>query len=314
MAHRPKNPLIPTRDGVSPSCVAVPFDKPCPWPTVLDFLADRLPRVARGEWAQRLAAGEVLDDTARPLAPHAPCEPGARVYYYRRLATEAAVPFTETVLFQDAHLLVVDKPHFLPVVPTGRYVQHSLLVRLKRTTGIDTLSPVHRIDRETAGLVVLSVRPQDRNAYQALFRERRVFKHYEAIAPHRADLAWPLVRRSRIAEDPAGFFRMVEVPGEPDSETRIDRTAVQGGWARYALWPVSGKRHQLRVHMNALGLPIAGDRFYPQVRYAAGATEPFDDPLRLLAREIGFDDPVTGETRRFVSRLTLDWPDGPPAD
>lgn len=310
MAHRPKNPNIPAREGVSPSCVAVPYDRPCPWPTVLDFLAERLPAVDRAGWAARLRDGEVLDDAGEPCASDRPCHSGERLYYYRRLQTEQPIPFDEVLLFQDTHLLVVDKPHFLPVVPTGRYVQQSLLVRLKRRTGIDTLSPVHRIDRETAGLVVFSLRPQDRDAYQGLFRDRAVDKLYQAMAPGSPGAA-PLqghVRRSRIEEDPEGFFRMREVPGEPNSETRITEQERQGPWARYALEPVTGKRHQLRVHMAGLGLPLAGDQFYPLVRRGPDEAEDFADPLRLLAQAIAFTDPVTGQPRRFESGRVLDWP------
>ena len=306
VAHRPRNPLIPARDGVSPSCVAVPFDKPSPWATVLDFLSERLPLIPRAGWARRLVAGDVLDDHARPLPPDAPCEPGVRLYYYRRLDDEQTIPFTEEVLFQDAHLLVVDKPHFLPVIPTGRYVQQSLLVRLKRTTGIDTLSPIHRIDRETAGLVLFSLRPQDRNAYQALFRERAVHKVYEAIAPHRPGFNLPLTRRSRIDEDSGSFFRMVESDGEANSETHIELCEVRGAWARYRLSPLTGKRHQLRVHLNALGAPIVGDQFYPTVLRGPDDAEDFAEPLRLLARTIAFDDPVTGLPRTFESQRAID--------
>lgn len=313
MARQPRNPLIPTREGVSPSCVALPFDKPPLWPTLLDFLCHRLPAVPREAWRERMHQGEVLDETGQPLGPDAPFVPGARVHYYRALAHEPSVPFTESVVFQDDQLLVVDKPHFLPVTPGGRYVQQSLLVRLKRTLGIDTLSPIHRIDRETAGLVVFSLRPQDRDAYQALFREREVHKVYEAIAPHDPAMAWPVVRRSRIVEEDGAFFRMTEADGEPNSETSMDLLEERGEWARYRLEPLSGRRHQLRVHMNALGLPIAGDQFYPRVLRGPDEAEDFAQPLRLLAAEIAFRDPVTGGQRRFRSALTLAWPDFRPA-
>lgn len=308
MARPPKSPHIPTRDGVSPSCVALPHTKPAPWPLLLDFLADRLNVVDRAAWAQRLASGEVLDDTGQPLPPDAPFQPGARIHYYRHLDDEPEIPFEEAVLFQDDHLLVADKPHFLPVTPGGRYVQQSLLVRLKRHTGIDTLSPIHRIDRETAGLVLFSVRPEDRNAYQALFRDRAVHKVYEAIAPHRPELGFPLTRHSRIEEDRTHFFRMVEADGAANSETHIEPLEARSTWARYRLSPVTGKRHQLRVHMNALGAPIAGDQFYPEVLRGPDDAENFAEPLRLLARSIAFDDPVTGLARRFVSQRSIDWP------
>ncbi len=308
MARPPKSPRIPARNGVSASCVALPHGKPALWPLLVDFLAERLSGVDRAAWAERLSRGEVLDDMGEPLSPDAPFQAGARIHYYRHLDDEPAIPFEETVLFQDEHLLVADKPHFLPVTPGGRYVQQSLLVRLKRRTGIDSLSPIHRIDRETAGLVLFSLRAQDRNAYQALFRDRAVHKTYEAIAPHRPGLRFPLTRRSRIEEERERFFCMVEADGEPNSETSIEQTEVRGAWARYTLSPVTGKRHQLRVHMNALGAPIVGDQFYPQVLRGPDEPEDFTDPLRLLARGIAFTDPVTGQKRSFRSRLELDWP------
>jgi tRNA pseudouridine32 synthase / 23S rRNA pseudouridine746 synthase len=308
VARPPKNPQIPAREGVSPSCVVLPHHRHAPWSLLLDFLVERLSVVDRATWAERLARGDVLDDAGRPLLPDAPFLPGARIHYYRQLDDEPPIPFEEAVLFQDDHLLVADKPHFLPVTPGGRYVQESLLVRLKRSTGIDSLSPIHRIDRETAGLVLFSVQAQDRNAYQALFRDRAVQKVYEAIAPHRPELDFPLTRRSRIDEDSTSFFRMVESTGEANSETHIDRCEVRGAWARYRLSPVTGKRHQLRVHMNALGAPIAGDQFYPYVLRGPEDAEDFAEPLRLLACAIAFTDPVTGLARCFRSERTLDWP------
>lgn len=310
MSRPPRHPLIPTRQGVSASCVALP-QPPAgthPWPGVLDFLAQRLPRLTLHEWAQRLARGEVLDEAGQPVPPDAPYRGGTRLYYWRTLEDEPVVPFEEQVLFQDEHLVVADKPHFLPVTPGGRYVQQTLLVRLKNRLGLPDLSPVHRIDRETAGLVVFSVRPQDRGAYQALFRERTVDKVYEAIAPASDVHRFPLVRHSRIEEDTEAFFRMTEVPGEPNSETAIDAVERRGVWARYRLAPVTGKRHQLRVHLQALGLPIAGDQFYPTVRRGPEAAEDFADPLRLLAAGIAFTDPVTGTARHFATRRSLDWP------
>jgi tRNA pseudouridine32 synthase / 23S rRNA pseudouridine746 synthase len=316
MAHVPKNPAIPMRDGVSPSCVALPRMRVAPWATVLDFLADRLPRVGRSEWLARMEAGEVVDDDGQPLAPHTPYRHGARVYYWRALPQEPPVPFDAQVLYRDAHLVVADKPHFLPVTPGGRYVQQSLLVRLKRELGLADLSPLHRIDRETAGLVVFSVRPQDRDAYQRLFRERRIHKLYEAIAPAAPQLAWPVVRHSHLLESEDAFYKMREAqPHEgllPNSETRIEPLEQQGPWARYRLAPVTGKRHQLRVHMQGLGLPIAGDQFYPVVRRQPGEPEDYAEPLRLLARTLAFIDPVTGQARHFQSQRVLDWPAPPP--
>ena len=302
MARPPSARTLPTRDGVSPSCVALSVG---PWTTVLDFLAERLPTVSRQAWAARMHNGEVLDEQGHAIHAEQPYASGTRLFYYRHIADEPDLPVQERIVFQDDHLVVADKPHFMPVTPGGQYVRQSLLVRLKRQLGIDTLSPVHRIDRETAGLVLLCVRPQDRNAYQALFRERQVHKVYEAVAPYRADLGLPLTRRSRIEACTTQFFRSEEIEGTPNSETTLSLLQVQGNSALYRLEPVTGKRHQLRIHMQALGLPIEGDQFYPQVLRNAGAAEDFSQPLQLLARSLTFTDPVTGKPRSFASGQSL---------
>ena len=293
---------LPCRDGVSPSCVALPVG---PWPTVLDFLEQRFPTVSRPAWAARLQSGDVLNAQGQPVHPEQPYASGSRLFYYRHIADEPDLPVQERIVFQDEYLVVADKPHFMPVTPGGRYVRQSLLVRLKRQLGIDTLSPVHRIDRETAGLVLLCVRPQDRNAYQALFRERQVHKVYEAVAPYRADLTLPLTRRSRIEACATQFFRSEEIEGTPNSETTLSLLQVQGDSALFRLEPVTGKRHQLRIHMNALGLPIEGDQFYPQVLRGPEDGEDFSQPLQLLARSMAFTDPVTGQPRSFTSGQRL---------
>ena len=309
---RPAPPGFATRDGVGPSCVSLPPDLARAWPTIIDFLVHRFPAIAGHVWQERMAAGLVLDEFGQAVAPERPYQGHIRIYYYRALAAEPRIPFEETVIFQDAHLVVADKPHFLPVTPSGRYLQETLLLRLQRQLGIETLSPLHRIDRETAGLVLFSVRPQDRGAYMALFRNKAVTKHYEAIAPWRADLTLPLTHRSRM-EPGSPFFRQHEVPGEPNSETYIElmerlenRGEPAREVARYRLTPVTGKTHQLRVHMNALDLPIEGDLFYPDVVHGPGAIqEDFDKPLQLLAQSVAFIDPVSGLSRRFESQRQL---------
>nr|WP_231379589.1 RluA family pseudouridine synthase [Polaromonas sp. CG_9.11] len=290
---------LPTRHGVGPSCVSLPAGS---WPTFTDFLAERFPAITRTTWLERMAAGLVADEFGDPVTAQRPFQGHMRLYYYRALPLEARIPFEAAVLFQDEHLVVADKPHFLPVTPSGHYLQETLLVRLKNQLGIDSLTPIHRIDRETAGLVLFSVRPAERDAYQALFRRHEIVKHYEALAPWRPELRFPLQRKSRIVQDQP-FFRQREVPGEANSETHIDVLQIRGEQALYALSPVTGKKHQLRVHMNALGLPIRNDRMYPPVDVT-----PDDDyarPLQLLAKSIAFTDPLSGESRRFESRLGL---------
>ena len=301
---RPRKLALPLLDGVAASAVHCPAGT---WTQVLDFLAERLPRVDRADWLSRMARGEVLDDQGAALSPDAPYRANRRLYYYRLLAAELVVPFEEGIVFQDGQLLVADKPHFLPVTPKGRYVQQTLLTRLIRRTGIATLSPIHRIDRETAGLVVFALQPETRAAYQALFRDRAVHKVYECIAPWRPDLRLPEVYRSRLEEREDAFMQMREVPGEPNAETRICVLEHDAELARYELEPLSGRKHQLRVQMNALGRPIVGDRIYP-VLQPEEAEPDFNAPLQLLAKGIAFTDPITGAARAFSSRLALSLP------
>lgn len=269
------------------------------------MLAECLPAVSKQEWRERMEAGEVVDALGQPVAPEKAFERSARLYYYRHLRDEPELPFSHQVLYEDEHLLVADKPHFMPVVPSGRYVQQSLLVRLKRQLALPELSPLHRIDRDTAGLVLFSVQQSTRGAYQALFRDRSMAKDYEAVAPWNPDLDFPREHRSRMQEAPQ-FFRMEEAPGEPNSHTHMEVVAVHGGWARYRLSPISGKRHQLRVHMAALGLPLRNDPFYPVVNDPPEGD--YSRPLQLLARSLRFIDPLTQQERFFETRLQLQWP------
>jgi len=295
------------RYGVSASCVAVPVRRAgVAGPVALDFLSQRLPVLARAQWAQRLAQGDVLDHAGQPLHTHSLCQPGSLIWYWREVPEEIEIPFTAQVLFQDEHLVVADKPHFLPMTPKGRYARHTLLAQLQRRLGLDSLVPMHRLDRETAGVVVFGVRPAERAAYQGLFRDRQVRKVYEAIAPWRPGLSWPQERRSRLAQG-AHFMQRVEVVGEPNAHSVIELLAHNAHWGHYRLHPHTGQTHQLRVHMHALGLPLWGDRIYPvlQPEPAPGSPADFSAPLQLLAREIAFIDPLTGQARFFRSQQQL---------
>lgn len=294
------------REGVSASRVSTPAG---PWRTMLDFLAERLPLVSREDWQRRLAAGDVLDAQGQALTPAAPFRSQVTLWYWRQLPPEPEIPFHETVLHQDDHLVVVDKPPFLPMTPKGRYVQQTLLVRLKRRLGCETLVPLHRLDRDTAGVVAFGLQPGERSAYQALFRDRTVEKVYEAIAPWRDDLPLPRTEACRLVERSGdAFMQMAVEPGEPNAFTDIALIERRGPWAHYRLTPHTGRKHQLRAQMAALGLPLLGDRLYPVLHPVSHDPAHFGPPLRLLARSLAFTDPVTGEARRFESPRQLEWP------
>ncbi|HQZ32406.1 MAG TPA: pseudouridine synthase [Arenimonas sp.] len=274
---------------------------PGPWGTVLEALCARFPRIDPAQWLARFQSGRVLDASGAPLAADASYRVGLEIQYFRDVPDEAPIPFVEDVLHVDEHLVVADKPPFLPVTPSGPYLEHTLLRRLVRRLDNPHLVPLHRIDRATSGLVLFSAHPDSRAAYQALFRDRRIHKTYLALAAPLPQVSLPHVRRSRIAVgDP--FFRMAEASGEPNSETHIALDADLGACWRYRLTPVTGRKHQLRVHMAALGAPILNDDLYPDLRQNPG-NDP-SRPLKLLAHALAFDDPLTGQPRRFESRRT----------
>ena len=289
----------PGIDGLSASTLQLP---PGPWPTVLDCLCERFPAVARAQWMERMARGRVVDGDGKWVTPDTPHRVGLEVHYYREVAEEPSIPFQEAVLHVDDDLLVADKPHFLPVTPAGGHVRETLLGRLIRRTGNQELVPLHRIDRETAGLVLFSPNPKSRARYSALFRERRIEKRYEALAPALPGVEFPCIRSSRIvAGEP--FFRMREIEGPANSETRIDVLERGDGLWRYALTPVTGRKHQLRVHMAALGAPIANDRMYPSL--VQRAADDHAAPLQLLAKRLSFMDPLSDEVRNYSSNFQL---------
>lgn len=253
-----------------------------------------------------MAKGEVVDETGQQLHPESRYRAGACIFYYRELENETPIPFSESIVYQDEHLLVADKPHFLPVVPAGRFLRETLLVRLRSQGQPDSLAPIHRLDRETAGLVLFSRNPETRGDYTALFRERKVKKVYEALArtPRKSErLDFPLTRRSRIVSGEP-FFRMQEAFGRANAESVIELTCIEGEVARFRLRPLTGKKHQLRVHLAALGFPIVNDRLYPDNAFVqhSDRADDFAKPLKLLARSLAFTDPVTGKEQFFESR------------
>lgn len=291
---------LPIRDGVAPSYLWLPDER---WPSLLAFLASRFPAVTEQEWIERMARGEVVDGRGEPVTPLTPFRKQMRIWYYRELPPETPIPFEEHVLHMDEHLLIVDKPHFLPMIPTGRFVKETLLVRLKKKLGLPDLVPIHRLDRETAGVVIFSHNRATRGIYQSMFQKRTMQKTYEALAAPIRGREFPFVYRSRMV-DADQFFIMREEAGEPNSETVVDIIEQRADAWLYRLQPHTGRKHQLRLHMASLGSPIINDAFYPVALPCKG--DDFRHPLQLLARSITFTDPLTGAERTFTSQRTLE--------
>jgi len=299
---------LPPRNGVCASTLQLP---PGAWTTVLDCLCAHFGAIGRAEWEDRFARGRVTDEHAVAISAATAYREGMRIHYYREVAAEARIPFDETILHADADLVAADKPHFLPVMPAGGYVEETLLARLIRRLDNADLVPLHRIDRGTAGVVLFSANPATRSRYQALFREQTIVKRYEAIAPALPRHAFPLMRSTRI-ERGEPFFRMREAVGVANAHTRIE--VVERGallW-RYALFPLGGRKHQLRVQMAGLGAAIVNDDSYPDL--AGRAADDYSQPLQLLAHSLAFDDPIDGTPRTFRSRFELILPDSATTD
>lgn len=273
-----------------------------PWPTVADYLAHRLPDGVAERLAQMLRAGEIVGAHG-PVDHGTPFEPGASVWFHRDLPEEVPVPFELEVVHRDEHLVVVDKPHFLATTPRGSHVVQTALSRLRRDLELPELIPAHRLDRLTAGLVMFVATAHTRGAYQTMFRDRLVTKEYEAVARYDAGLALPRVVRSRIVKE-RGVIAAREVPGPVNAESRIELIERRGELARYRLTPLTGRTHQLRLHMSGLGIPILGDPVYPRVLPEA-APDDFGTPLQLLAAGLAFTDPVSGQPVRLRSRRAL---------
>lgn len=284
------------------SIVSMP-DTAKPYPTLLAFFTRRFPKIPEHIWLERITAGKVLTETGEPVTLDTAYMPNSRLFYFREVTEEPVIPFKEEVLFANDHLLVACKPHFLPVSPGGPYVRETLLNRLKEKTGNPFLSPINRIDRATAGLVLISVNETTRGLYQQLFMRGLVRKTYEAVAdfpqsPGQSE--WLVENRIEPGEP---WFRMKTCAGTINARSRIQLIEAIGTRARFQLFPLTGKKHQLRMHLSGLGFPIVNDRYYPDL--LPEIDDDFDRPLQLLSRKIEFRDPVTGKEMAFASTRDL---------
>lgn len=274
--------------------------------TVLEYLVLKFPAITNEVWQQRMADGKVHWHDGRLIDANSPFAAQQRVYYYREVDSEPAIPFAEEILFQDELILVAYKPHFLPVTPGGEYVEECLQNRLRRKTGNQHLQAVHRIDRATAGLVMFSVNPDSRAHYHNLFETQQVKKTYQGVAsihtnPPIENRQWEIKNR---LEKTGKRFLMHIAEGPANSHSRVRCVQCSGDKALFELNPITGKTHQLRVHMQSLGWPLLHDMYYPQLLESARLDD-YSKPLQLLAQQLQFTDPVTQQTRFFSSNTEL---------
>ena len=267
--------------------------------TVLEYLIIKFPYIDAQIWRQRIVEGKVHLHDGSLITEQSPFKAQQQIYYYREVENEPSIPFKEEIIFQDAHILVAYKPHFLCVVPGGIYVNECLQNRLRQRTGISTLQAVHRLDRVTAGLVIFSVNPDTRQYYHQLFEARQIRKTYQAIAninehAQLVGLEWEVKNRIERSEP---RFRMHVTEGEANSHSVIRCIQQSNNKALFELKPVTGKTHQLRLHMQSLGWPILNDKYYPHLQPLSA--DNYSSPLQLLAKSLEFIDPITQHPRYF---------------
>ncbi len=291
----------PVQNGVGASKVFLPAQAQAQ--TLFEFLCLKFTHISMNEWQARFEQGLILNTQGQVMSLDAAYNGNQHIYYYRALTTEITVPFAHQILFEDDHLLVVDKPHFLTMSPTGQYVQQTLLVRLKQQTEIADLTPIHRLDRETAGLVLFCKTVAARAAYQQLFAKRQVQKTYHAIAAYRPELNFPHHVALYMAKAEPFYCMSVQPHLAANSFSEIKLLQHNTVWAKYELKPSTGKQHQLRVHMAHLGIPILHDSLYPHICHKSN--DDFSQPLQLLAKSLSFIDPIDGRPRVFNSNFEL---------
>jgi tRNA pseudouridine32 synthase/23S rRNA pseudouridine746 synthase len=284
----------------------LPKVSPVP-PSILDYLTLRFPHISATVWRERMALGQIVVDDGTMLTPESLYRHGITILYSKEVPQEPLQDTPEVILYRDSDILVADKPHGMVVTPSGNHVERSLLYRLRKSTGLAELTPIHRLDRETAGLVLFTIRAELRDAYHRLFSERLIEREYLAIAnlSKSADRnEWRLETRMEAGE-PWFRRRITECsPGEPNAITHIECLESKKGLGLFRLRPETGKKHQLRVHMASIGFPIVGDLLYPEIRERHES----DPPLQLLARSLSYNDPLSGEPRSFTSTQKLLWP------
>src|SRR5579862_3853007 len=233
--------------------------------TVFEYLLARFPQIGRETWRDRVRRGLVTSSEGETLEECSPYRHGMTVFYRKEVPSEPDPVEDPVVLYQDGEILVADKPHGMPVTPSGDHVERSLLIRLQAITGLRDLDPIHRLDRDTAGVLLFAIRPHARSHYHQLFADGRVEREYVAVARVRSPIderSWHIENRIEAGR-PWYTQRVVEGPVNAITDIELEecRTAI----GSFRLFPQTGKKHQLRVHMASIGCPVLGDPFYPAI-------------------------------------------------
>ncbi|MCP4295120.1 MAG: pseudouridine synthase [Proteobacteria bacterium] len=274
--------------------------------TIFEYLLQRFPQIDAKVWKDRILNGDVFFEHGGRIDLSTPYSSDKKLCYFREVSKEPELPFGESIIFQNQHFLIACKPHFIPVTPSGNYVNSCLLYRLRKSTGLSDLVAVHRLDIETAGLVLFSCSKKSRGLYSELFRTRKVLKTYEAIgySPFVKNCRYWSIE-NRISQGDPWFISLIE-KGTANAISEISLIEAGSELSYYQLIPHTGKKHQLRIHLGLISKGIVNDSLYPKIEKQKRAQD-FSNPLQLLAKKLEFHDPVTGDLMRFRSERKLNW-------
>jgi tRNA pseudouridine32 synthase/23S rRNA pseudouridine746 synthase len=264
--------------AIRPSTVKLPDRPPPGVRTIFDFFLHRFPRIPPDTWSERFSTAKVWSGD-RSIDADTPYQPLLEVHYRREVEREPPVREDYRVVWSGRHLMVVDKPPNLPVTPGGHWVRGCLLHLLLEATGNDEITPLHRLDRLTSGVVIFSQDAETRPHFARLFQPRPlVEKTYTAVCELRREPPPPrFTLEHNIGRSDEDYWRQVVRPGLPvNARSEIEILAVDEDLVLARVRPSTGRKHQIRVQLADAGLPILGDPLY--------GTAPSHDPENLSLR------------------------------
>ncbi|MDO5061332.1 MAG: pseudouridine synthase [Actinomycetaceae bacterium] len=332
----PKPPKLPARAGLHPvrlgRRVNVKEARQLTG-TLGEWILKNIPAINHAQLTAFFESAAIVDAWGNPLQWETPANALENpIYLYRPGADETATPITLEKIYQGDGWLVIYKPKGLATMPRGSYVVRSATIALRRQENNADLTPAHRLDRATSGLLLFTEKPQLRRLYQEMFQNRQVEKTYLATAPAidfstlepEALAATQLIKVTKEPPEKPGWVKVesriekVEgvmsaqhVAGTPNAVTYLRPSAMRQvageEFCDYEVQPQTGKTHQIRLHFAALGIPLVGDPLYGgfnAARYGKDQVPQGNSPLHLEAVGLQFHDPQTGELVKIDLRVS----------